>query len=196
MYKSDMRIYTSLQDACFNTLRTQEQLGYVVACGAFSLDSTLLALFFLVQSAKPPPYLLDRIDNFTDTFFSDKVLDATFFEQGLQAYKVLLQADDKNLQEQVDRLWIAIHNQHYSFDQREKLLITTERVSHVQFVNFYSKYVTGNLVLHTPSVRELVVGAFSGGIANVTFDVPRQVEAQDQYDSVRQFKKSAKYWDQ
>ena len=123
------------------------------------------------------------------------MLDATFFEHGLPAYKALLQADDKNLQEQVDRLWIAIHNQHYSFDQREKLLIATDRVSHVQFVNFYNAYVTGDLNLHATNVRELLVGAFSGGIG-ISFDSPRQVKKEDQYDSVREFKKSAKYWDQ
>ena len=46
------------------------------------------------------------------------------------------------------------------------------------------------------SVRELVVGAFKGDVATASFDVPRQVEDEDQYDSVREFKKSAKYWDQ
>ena len=115
----------------------------------------------------------------------------------MQAYKVTILADDKNLQEQVDRLWIAIHNQHYSFDQREKLLIATERVSHARFVDFYNTYPVGKLRTEgQTNFRELFVGAFSGGIVNVNFDVPRQVEAQDQYDSAREFKKSLKYWDQ
>ena len=115
----------------------------------------------------------------------------------MQAYKVTILADDKNLQEQVDRLWIAIHNQHYSFDQREKLLIATERVSHARFFYFYNTYQVGKLRTEgQTNFRELFVGAFSGGIVNVTFDVPRQVEAQDQYDSAREFQKSLKYWDQ
>ena len=115
----------------------------------------------------------------------------------MAAYKVLLQAEDKNLQDQVDRLWIPIHNQHYNFDGRETLLNATERVTHGQFVDFYNAYLIGNLDRKaTNSVRELVIGTFSNKVANVTFDVPRQVEEQDQYESVREFKKSAVYWDQ
>ena len=114
----------------------------------------------------------------------------------MDAYKVLLQAEDKNLQEQVDRLWIPIHNQHYNFDGRETLLSVTERVSHEQFVNFYSTYVAGDLDFNAAdSVRELIIGAFSNEVDPVTFEVPRQVEEQDQYTSAREFKKSAVYWD-
>ena len=124
-------------------------------------------------------------------------LSNALFEQGLEAYKVILKAQDKNLQEQVNRLWIQIHNQHYEFNHREVLLNITERVTYAQFVDFYKAYVLGNLNKGgQTSVKELLIGAFSARVANVTFDVPRQVEEQDQYESVREFKKSAVYWDQ
>ena len=185
-----------LQDACFNTLRTKEQLGYVVQCGATPMDNSIFTLYFLIQSFKPPPYLLDRIDNFTDAFFNDAVLNAKFFEAGLNAYKTLLRAEDKTLQEQVDRLWTFIHNQHYNFDLKESLLATTERVSHSQFADFYTKYLLGDLDVHTTTtVRELVVGAFSGTVETVSFNVPDQVKPEDQYHSASKFKESAEYWD-
>ena len=115
----------------------------------------------------------------------------------MEAYKVLLKAQDKNLQEQVNRLWIQIHNQHYEFNHREVLLNITERVTYAQFVDFYKAYLLGNLNNGgQTSVKELFIGTFSARVANVTFDVPRQVEEQDQYESVREFKKSAVYWDQ
>ena len=154
-------------------------------------------LFFVVQSSfRGPPYLLDRINNFTVTYFTSELSNA-FFEQGLEAYKVLLKAQDKNLQEQVNRLWIQIHNQHYEFNHREVLLNITERVTYAQFVDFYKAYVPGNSNNGgQTSVKELLIGTFSARVANVTFDVPRQVEEQDQYESVREFKKSAVYWDQ
>ena len=160
------------------------------------MENSVLTLYFLVQSLKSPPYLLDRIDNFTDAFFYDTVLDAKLFEPGLSAYKTLLRAEDKTLQEQVDRLWTLIHNQHYNFDLKETLLNATDRVSHSQFADFYEKYVLGNLDVHTTTtVRELVVGAFSGTVGTVSFDVPDQVKAEDQYHSASEFKESAEYWD-
>ena len=181
-----------LQDACFNTLRTKEQLGYVVQCGAFPLENAVYTLYFLVQSLKAPPYLLDRINNFTDAFFNDTVLDDRFFAAGLIAYKALLQAEDKSLQDQVDRLWTLIHNQHYNFDLRETLLTATWRVTHEEFVKFYNRLVLGDLDLHTSTtVRQLVVGAFSNTAAPATFGS----KVDKEYESVREFKKSAEYWD-
>ena len=139
---------------------------------------------------------MDRIDNFTDAFFNETVLDAKLFEDGLSTYKTLLQAEDKTLLEQVDRLWTSIHNQHYNFDLKKSLLAATERVSHSQFAEFYTKYLLGDLNVHTTTtVRELVVGAFSGTVETVSFDVPDQVKREDQYNSVREFKESAEYWD-
>ena len=112
----------------------------------------------------------------------------------MEAYKVQLKAQDRTLQEQVNRLWIQIHNQHYEFNRREVLLNMIERVTYKQFVDFYKAYVLGNLNKGgQTSVKELFVGTFSAKVANVTFDVPRQVEEQDQYESVREFKKSAVY---
>ena len=139
-----------LQEACFDTLRTKEQLGYVVQCGATPMENSILTLYFLVQSFKSPPYLLDRIDNFTDAFFYDTVLDAKFFEAGLSTYKTLLQAEDKTLEEQVDRLWTLIHNQHYNFDLKETMLAVTKRVSHSQFADFYEYVHAGRLGRPTP----------------------------------------------
>ena len=160
------------------------------------MENSILTLYFLVQSSKSPPYLLDRIDNFTDAFFYDTVLDAKLFEAGLSTYKTLLQAEDKTLEEQVDRLWTLIHNQHYNFDLKETMLAVTKRVSHSQFADFYEKYVLGDLDVHaTTTVRELVVGAFSGTVGTVSFDVPDQVKQEDQYHSASEFKESAEYWD-
>lgn len=120
-----------------------------------------------------------------------------FFDQGLEALKVILQAEAKNLQEQVDRQWIRIHNQHYDFDRRETLLSITERVTYTEFVDFYRTYLLGKMDSEgQTSVRELLVGAFSNAVATVTFDVPRQVAEEDQYMSVRELRKSAMYWDQ
>ena len=118
--------------------------------------------------------------------------DDRFFEAGLIAYKALLRAEDKSLQDQVDRLWTLIHNQHYNFDLRETLLDATGRVAHGDFVEFYNRFVLEDQDLHTTtSIRQLVVGAFSDTAAPVTFGS----KVDKEYESVREFKKSAEYWD-
>ena len=120
------------------------------------------------------------------------MLDDRFFAAGLIAYKALLQAEDKSLQDQVDRLWTLIHNQHYNFDLRETLLAATKHVTHTEFEDFYHRFVLGDQDLHTTtSIRQLVVGAFSDTAAPVTFGS----KVDKEYESVREFKKSAEYWD-
>lgn len=193
-----MFLSLSLQNACFTVLRTQEQLGYVVSCGAFPFDEVLSIIFIIQSPLRAPPFLLDRIHNFTRTFYATAVLNPAFFSQGLEALKAILRADSKNIQEEVERRWGPIHNQRYNFDFRENLLNAAERVTHARFVNFYNTYLIGKQEDGgQTSVRELVVGAFSAEIATASFDVPRQVKAEDQYESVREFKKVvANYWEQ
>ena len=193
------KVFLSLpvQNACFTTLRTQEQLGYVVSCGAFPFDEVFSIIFVIQSPLRAPPFLLDRINNFTRTFYATAVLNPVFFSQGLNALKTILRADSKNIQEEVNRLWGPIHNQHYNFDIRESLLTAAKHVTHARFVDFYNTYLIGKQRAEgQTSIRELVVGAFSADVATASFDVPRQVKAEDQYESVREFKKVAKYWEQ
>ena len=186
-----------LQNACFTALRTQEQLGYIVSCSAIQSDEVFNIVFVIQSPLRAPPFLLDRINNFTRTFYATAVLNPAFFSQGLEALKTILRADSKNIQEEVDRLWVQIHNQHYNFDFSENLLNAAERVTHARFVDFYNTYLIGKQGAEgQTSIRELVVGAFSADVATASFDVPRQVKAEDQYESVREFKKVAKYWEQ
>ena len=167
-----------------------------MSCGALPYDEVLSIIFVIQSPLRAPPFLLDRINNFTRTFYA-AVLNPAFFSQGLEALKTILRADSKNIQEEVNRLWAPIHNQRYNFDFRENLLNAADRVTHARFVDFYNTYLIGKQgVENQTSIRELVVGAFSADVATASFDVPRQVKAEDQYESVREFKKVAKYWEQ
>lgn len=50
-------------EASFNVLRTQEQLGYIVASGVRSFGG-VQGIRIIVQSDKSPAYLNERIENF------------------------------------------------------------------------------------------------------------------------------------
>lgn len=52
-----------LSEPCYNTLRTIEQLGYIVFCGARKANG-VQGIRFIVQSAKHPAFVEERIESF------------------------------------------------------------------------------------------------------------------------------------
>lgn len=68
-----------LCEPCYNTLRTKEQLGYIVFCASRKANGAQ-GIRFIVQSAKHPSYVEERIELFLDsmkvnTFFvSERLL--------------------------------------------------------------------------------------------------------------------------
>lgn len=55
-----------LCEPCYNTLRTKEQLGYIVFCASRKANSAQ-GIRFIVQSAKHPSYVEERIETFLDS---------------------------------------------------------------------------------------------------------------------------------
>lgn len=54
-----------LSEPCYNQLRTKEQLGYIVFCGARKANG-VHGIRFIVQSAKHPAFVEERIKIFLD----------------------------------------------------------------------------------------------------------------------------------
>ena len=64
-------MFGCLKEPCFNTLRTNEQLGYIVQSG-FSSNSKVLGGTIMIQSSKyGPEYLESRINAFLQTMKKD-----------------------------------------------------------------------------------------------------------------------------
>lgn len=55
-----------LCEPCYNTLRTKEQLGYIVFCASRKANSAQ-GIRFIVQSTKHPSYVEERIETFLDS---------------------------------------------------------------------------------------------------------------------------------
>lgn len=55
-----------ISEPCFNVLRTQQQLGYIVFSGVHKIN-VMQGLKVLVQSDKHPQYIEKRIDSFVDS---------------------------------------------------------------------------------------------------------------------------------
>lgn len=114
----------------FDTLRTREQLGYVV--GAHS-SSTLRVpgLNFVIQSpVAGPATLLQRVDRFLQEYrgrIAD--MDAAEFEGHRQGVLTGLRERDTNLSRRSQRLQHDLALGHHAFDHRERLAAAVEAVS-------------------------------------------------------------------
>lgn len=69
-------------EPCYNQLRTKEQLGYIVFCASRKSNGAQ-GIRFIVQSAKHPMYVEERIETFLDTMV---VRFKTFSNISLQNY--------------------------------------------------------------------------------------------------------------
>ncbi len=105
----------------FNSLRTEQQLGYVVHASARPVEKHP-GIVFVVQSPKADPVDIER---YVDTFLKEqvkrfeKMTDAELesYRQGLVG---ALLKRDSNLDERVARFWQSIDSQE-SFDNREQI---------------------------------------------------------------------------
>lgn len=78
-----------MSEPAFDTLRTKEQLGYIVFCSELKLPgASLLGLRLVVQSERNPAYLEQRVEAFLDTMKSKiedmEPVDFEQFKTGLQ----------------------------------------------------------------------------------------------------------------
>jgi hypothetical protein len=105
-----------LDEPCFNTLRTQEQLGYIVGSGMMVMN-TVQGFRILIQSEKDCAFLEKRIDNFLINF--DKELE-DMSEDDFDKHKIGLINKRleklKNLSEESGRLWHHVASEAFDFD--------------------------------------------------------------------------------
>ena len=152
-----------------------------------------------MQSAvQPPTYLLNRTWEFVHTFKKTLKNDSQTFSATVDVYKTLLQAKDKTLEEQVERIWAQLSTQKFRFNYTDELMEVANRVTHKDLVHFFNKYVydhhyTDTKVDYPQSVRELVVGAFQDVTSLQFYQIPH--DRQYRLEDIIRFKNSTKSWD-
>lgn len=120
------RVLTSLiahiiSEPAFNVLRTQEQLGYIVAAGHWQVNGGgQSGIGVLVQSERDPVYLERRVEAFLREM--REKLEAMSEEEFLE-HKSALQKQwreaPKNLNEEMNRYWGQIEWGYLDFYRRE-----------------------------------------------------------------------------
>lgn len=108
-----------INENCYNQLRTQEQLGYIVFSGVRRSNGAQ-GLRVIVQSDRHPVYLDQRIESFlagVDTMLTD--MDEAEFKQHVEALASKRLEKPKKLSVRNGRYWSEILSQHYNFNRDE-----------------------------------------------------------------------------
>lgn len=144
-----------IHEPCFDTLRTKEQLGYVVFSSSLNNHGTA-NMRILVQSEHTTPFLEWRIDSFLHGFgtilqgMSDKD-----FEGHKDALCKTLTQKYKNMREESSRYASAIYLGDYNFTHRQRKAHLVSQLSKPELVEFYENLIIGpkasKLVLHLRS---------------------------------------------
>ncbi|XP_075072253.1 insulin-degrading enzyme isoform X1 [Mixophyes fleayi] len=106
-----------IAEPCFNTLRTKEQLGYIVFSGPRRANG-IQGLRFIIQSEKPPHYLESRVEAFLKT--TEKSLEEMSdeaFQKHIQALALRRLDKPKKLSAECAKYWGEIISQQYHFDR-------------------------------------------------------------------------------
>ncbi|KAF2754860.1 LuxS/MPP-like metallohydrolase [Pseudovirgaria hyperparasitica] len=105
------------EEPVFDTLRTKEQLGYVVFSGA-RIQNMWAGYRVLIQSEKTPEYLEGRVEEFLKGFSKTlNQMDEPAFEKHKRSLINKRKEKLKNLTQESSRFWGHICNERYDFLQ-------------------------------------------------------------------------------
>lgn len=149
---SDTRLRTTLRllvqilsEPCFDILRTQEQLGYVVFCSEWQMVESI-GLRFLIQSEKDPKYLEARIEAFLVHMRGIiEAMDDTQFEAHKKSLIQKWTEKLKNMQEETSLFWAHIESGYLDFTRREHDATVITSVTKEDVLTLFKEFVDPTL---------------------------------------------------
>ncbi|GLA67965.1 insulinase (Peptidase M16) [Aspergillus tubingensis] len=128
-------------EPCFSTLRTKEQLGYIVnsAIGVYVTTGTWR---ILVQSERECKYLKERCDAFLENFVHElrAMTDEIFEEHKIGLINRLLEKL-KNLDQETSRFWTHILSEVLDFEQVYQEVEHIEPLTKKDILEFFDQYI-------------------------------------------------------
>lgn len=169
-----------MNEPCFNTLRTEEQLGYIVS--SFSLSNHGTAnLGIIVQSEFDTEYLQWRVENFLKQFAQYlREMPRDTFKEHRQAYCDSLLQKYKNMQEESSRISAAIYLGDYNFTHRQKKANYVSKLSKFDILYYLEQFA------FDPVASRLIINLKSQKISK-SGDVPTTPTYQDVLSQRKQF---------
>ncbi|WP_157117977.1 insulinase family protein [Oceanicoccus sagamiensis] len=134
-----------LRSDFYTSLRTEQQLGYIVTSGAYPLMD-VPGLYFLVQSPVAGPEKLEQeINRFIQQRFATLAdISEQDFDQQRNAVLSKLTEEPQNLGQQAQRYWQDISQNYYQFDFRDQLVAAMESLTYQQWQQFFVEDVIEN----------------------------------------------------
>uniref|UniRef100_A0A8P4GJV8 Insulin-degrading enzyme n=1 Tax=Dicentrarchus labrax TaxID=13489 RepID=A0A8P4GJV8_DICLA len=128
-----------ISEPCFNTLRTKEQLGYIVFSGPRRANG-VQGLRFIIQSEKAPHYLESRVEAFLCTMEKAvEEMSEEAFQKHIQALAIRRLDKPKKLSAECAKYWGEIISQQYNFDRGEDRLTVEAPKRHKVSVHVLSR---------------------------------------------------------
>lgn len=129
----------------FNTLRTEQQMGYIASASSATMGRrpAVPGLSFTIQSPKASPLELERrIDAFVQDYSVKlREMDDTAFDEHKAALLKGLRRKDPSLRARSARYWGEIVSEVYSFDSNEQLAVAVENLSREDVSALYDRQV-------------------------------------------------------
>nr|DBA15111.1 TPA: hypothetical protein GDO54_004366 [Pyxicephalus adspersus] len=142
-----------ISEPFFNTLRTKEQLGYIVFSGPRRANG-IQGLRFIIQSEKPPHYLESRVEAFLKTMEKSlEEMSDEAFQKHVQALALRRLDKPKKLSAECAKYWGEIISQQYHFDRDNVEVSYLKTLTKDDIMNFYK----GLLALEAPRRHKVSV---------------------------------------
>merc|ERR1711974_149656 len=168
-----------INEGCYNQLRTQEQLGYIVFSGVRRSNGAQ-GFRVIVQSERHPEYLDSRIEAFLAS------LEKSLGELGEEEFKTQVEAlatkrlvKPKKLSVRNGRYWSEILSQHYNFDRDQIEVDSLRSLTKEDIISFYREHIAS-----TDSRKKLschVLSTCEGGAGHP--DTPAMVNGNAEVDT-------------
>ncbi|KAF1343553.1 STE23-like protein [Delphinella strobiligena] len=141
--RAKLLVFAHIADEpCFDTLRSKEQLGYVVQSGATML-ATVAGFKIIIQSERHPDYLEKRIELFLHKLGKQiEEMSEEEFEKNKGAVIGKREEKLKNLNQESGRFWHHITSEAYDFELVNRDVEHIRPLTKSQLVDFFNTYVS------------------------------------------------------
>ncbi|KAL9186105.1 hypothetical protein ACHAXT_005343 [Thalassiosira profunda] len=147
-----------IDEPLYNQIRTKEQFGYEVSCGARWSYGILGMSFRVVTSCKSADEASSRIDLFLKTFRDELVAmsDETFVEQLVGVAKNKLESFD-SMEEETGSHWSEITEGRYDYEAYRKEVLCLRSITKDQVLAAYDEWLNPLCINGKPKKRRCMV---------------------------------------
>jgi len=159
-----------LQEPCFNVLRTQEQLGYLVFSGAQNQNGILSVRIILQSSDWSAEYLHSRVEAFLFHDFHEllRTMEPEVFLKNKSAVLALLEEKDKRLDQETMRHWDEIASGRLHFDRRAAVVEIVRTLGLKDVLRFFLDFMALNGPRRLTSIQYFGAAQFLPGFCDHT----------------------------